>query len=592
MVRGGRDATTSTDGGALDSRDQNVSDRRAALLETILHGIADGVIVRDRSGELVYGNAAAADILGYGSVQSLLAGPIDAVVARAEVMDEQGRRLTADQLPGTLALNGKESPERVLRLRHPVPGEERWVLAKARPRRGEDGEVELAIIILEEITAQKRAERAQTFLAESSRVLGGSLDYSTTLVGLAQLGASEVADWCAVDVLDRDGVLKPVAIAHADEELVDVLTRLRAEQPLDKDSGSGIPAVIGTASSQLTHDPGPEAIGWRGLGDEERASFEALGLRSVMVAPMVADGRALGTITFGSGPTGRLFDDEDLALAEEVARRAGMAILHSRLYRERSRIASTLQQSLLPPALPDIPGLDLAARFRPQGPGHEVGGDFYDVFEFRPGGWAIVMGDVGGKGARAAATTALARYTVRAAALPESRPSEVLEILNSALLRDEADTATCTAVVAFVDIHAESASVELASAGHPLPVLLGDSVTEVGAPGMLLGAFEDCSFTDTHVELTAGETLVLYTDGVTDAHAPANPLTTAEFHASLEAWSGMNADEIVGLVEEEAVARGAQEPRDDIAVVALRARARRFRPATSGSERKLARHVR
>ncbi len=572
----------------MDSRDQHVSERRAALLETILHGVADGVIVRDRSGELVYGNAAAAEILGYDSVESLLAGPVSGVVARAEVMDEQGRRLGAGELPGALALNGKESPERILRLRHPVPGEERWILAKARPRRGDDGEVELAIIILEEITAQKRAERAQAFLAESSRVLGGSLDYSKTLVELARLGAAEVADWCSVDVLDRNGALTPVAVAHDDETLVEAMVRLRAENPLDADSSEGIPAVIRSASSQLAHDPGPEAIGWRGLDDEERAAFEAIGLRSLMIAPMIADGEALGTIAFASGPRGRRFDDDDLALAEEVARRAGMAILHSRLYRERSRIASTLQESLLPPALPDIPGLDLAARFRAQGPGHEVGGDFYDVFAFRPGGWAIVMGDVGGKGARAAATTALARYTMRAAALPESKPSEVLDVLNSALLRDDTETATCTAVVAFVDVGAESTQVELASAGHPLPVRLGESVTEVGAPGMLLGAFEDCSFTDTQVELASGETLVLYTDGVTDAHAPANPLSTAEFHASLDSWSGMNADEIVGLVEAEAVARGTQEPRDDIAVIALRARTRRFRSATSGPGRRLA----
>ena len=207
-------------------------------------------------------------------------------------------------------------------------------------------------------------------------------------------------------MLDRDGKLQPMAIAHADSGQVRRVAELRSRDPFDADSPHGAPAVVRSATARLVHDPGPATLAWDPDDEQAGATFDELGLVSMIIAPMVAGGEALGTITFASAESGRRFSTDDLVLAEEVARRAAMAVRHARLYSERSHIASTLQRSLLPPRLPEIDGLELAARFRAQGPGFEVGGDFYDVFEFPPGGWAIVMGDVAGKGPDAAAITA------------------------------------------------------------------------------------------------------------------------------------------------------------------------------------------
>ena len=196
----------------------------------------------------------------------------------------------------------------------------------------------------------------------------------------------------------------------------------------------------------------PDEMLREGAVDEEhyRALIE-IGMRSVIIVPMTTRGRTIGALTFVSGNSGRRFDEQDVELAQELARRCATAIDNARLYTERSYIARTLQQSLLPVELPDIPGVEAAARFRPTGEGNEVGGDFYDMFETGNRGWAVVMGDVCGKGPDAAAVTALARYTLRAAAMRERLPSRSLAVLNEALLRQRDDRRFCTVAYAYIE---------------------------------------------------------------------------------------------------------------------------------------------
>ena len=178
-----------------------------------------------------------------------------------------------------------------------------------------------------------------------------------------------------------------------------------------------------------------------------------------MIAPMTARGRTLGAMTFVSSHAARRFDKDDLGLAEELARRAATAVDNARLYAERAYIARTLQESLLPPTLPEIGGVEVAARFRAAGDGNEVGGDFYDLFDTGDANWAVVMGDVCGKGAEAAALTALARYTLRAAAMRQDSPSDVLSTLNEALVRQRADAQFCT--VAFARLQRDGAGTRI-----------------------------------------------------------------------------------------------------------------------------------
>jgi serine phosphatase RsbU (regulator of sigma subunit) len=288
---------------------------------------------------------------------------------------------------------------------------------------------------------------------------------------------------------------------------------------------------------------------------------------------MTSRGRTLGALTLATDQSGRRFDEHDLELAEELGRRCATAVDNARLFSERAYIARTLQQSLLPAELPDIPGIEAAARFRPIGEGNEVGGDFYDLFESGGRGWTVVMGDVCGKGPDAAAVTALARYTLRAAAMRERLPSRSLGLLNEALLRQRVDRRFCTVAYAYLEPLAEGARIGFASGGHPLPLLLrvDGTVEAVGAPGTLLGVVPDPSFEDRSLALAPGDALVFYTDGVIEARASNGHALDEERLADVvRDCAGADADAIAARVEDAALDAQNGSPRDDIAVLVLR----------------------
>jgi serine phosphatase RsbU (regulator of sigma subunit) len=227
---------------------------------------------------------------------------------------------------------------------------------------------------------------------------------------------------------------------------------------------------------------------------------------------MTVGNRILGAMTLVNAESGRVLDEFDLKLAEQVADRAAVAIENARLYSERSSIAHTLQQSLLPEQLPQIPGFELASVYIPAFESSEVGGDFYDVWELEDG-WMLMIGDVTGKGIEAAALTALVRHTMRAASEFESSPAELLARVDG-ILKKQRTRSICTALCMrlFED------RMLLAAGGHPLPLHVGSrEVNRVGEHGPLLGGFSDVAWRDTTVELEPGSILVAYTDGVTDA---------------------------------------------------------------------------
>lgn len=235
-------------------------------------------------------------------------------------------------------------------------------------------------------------------------------------------------------------------------------------------------------------------------------------------------------------------------------------------------LAQTLQASFIPAEPPTVPGVDLAAYYRPAGAGDEVGGDFYDVFATARGDWAVILGDVCGKGAEAATVTSLARYTARAAAMLDPRPSHVLGTLNAAILRQQPDR-FCTAV--YVRIETSDAGpprLTICSGGHNLPLhVRGGEVVTVGVPGTLLGAFDDVDLVDTHLELGSGESLVLYTDGVTEARHRDGAFYGDERLRRALRTPAEGAADLVSHLAEEVVAFQHGAPRDDIAVLALMA---------------------
>jgi serine phosphatase RsbU (regulator of sigma subunit) len=276
---------------------------------------------------------------------------------------------------------------------------------------------------------------------------------------------------------------------------------------------------------------------------------------------------ALSLLRLDDGPS---YDRDDLVLAEELARRAALAIDNARLFETSQHIAQTLQRSLLPQSLPEIPGVRIVGRYRAAEQGQEVGGDFYDAFTIEPERWGIAIGDVGGKGPQAAALTALARYTIRA--LGDAAPGRVLAQLNRALLRElgeRADGRFLTALFAHVRRDGDELWLELAAAGHPPPLVLRASgvVETVAVSGPLVGLSDAASYDTTELSLHPGDALLLYTDGVTDAQAPARILSEADLVELLGRGHGLDAEQLAAFLEHEAT-QGA-DARDDIALLVL-----------------------
>ena len=541
-------------------------------MRAILEGVADAVVARSADGDTVFANRAALNLLGFDTEAQMLEHP-EPLIHNLEVLAEDGRPLGAAELPGSRAAAGHHPAPVTVQLRSRETGEERWAVVKATPIVGASGRPAMSITLVEDVTETKLAERRQRLLAESGRLLTSSLNYEATMRAVAEIAVPGFADWCSVEVLDAGGVSRQVGLAAADPSQLPLARRLRERYPPDPDAPEGTSRAMRTGESQLIAHI-PDALLEEAARDPEHLRMlRALDVRSTMVVPMVARGRTLGVVSFLISSPRPAFDEQALALAQELAARMATALDNARLYRERSAIARALQESLLPPALPEVPGMDVAARFRAAGEGVEVGGDFYDLFDLQEGTWGVVIGDVCGKGPRAAAVTAQARYTLRAAAMRDSSPSAALAALNEAMVRQRQDDQFCTVAMARLEPREGAARVSVASGGHPLPLLLraDGQVTRAGHAGTLLGVVDDPQLGEEEVEMEPGDALVFYTDGVTEAQAPERILSHAQLSRQLSACTGCDAATLAETIERHAVPSD-REPRDDVAILVLKLR--------------------
>jgi len=297
--------------------------------------------------------------------------------------------------------------------------------------------------------------------------------------------------------------------------------------------------------------------------------------RSWLAAPVRGrSGAVLGAIYLGHHRA-HAFSLRQEELLGGLCSQLGVAMENAALFAERSRVASALQETLLPPLLPSLPGVDLAARYRPTGAGNLVGGDFYDVFELAERTWGLVLGDVSGFGPEAAALTGLARYAIRAIAATEGRPSAVLAQLNEAMLKQSLEERFCTAVYAVVTPRSDRVEVTLSSAGHPPGAVLRDDETVElldRQPGMLLGVFPEPALTDERVALWPGDALVLYTDGVVEARDDRGSQFGFErLEALLSTCTGRSADGIARRLELAVLDHQGDKMPDDVAILVLRA---------------------
>jgi PAS domain S-box-containing protein len=503
-------------------------------LDTVMSMINEAITVHDASGDLVYANEAAARLLGFTSAREIVEAPEGELLGRLEVWGEDGTSLDRDGIAQRLQTGRLPRREQV-RLTLKASGEERWAVVSSEAINGPDGRLLYAVTTIEDVTELKRSELAQQLLARAGELLGSSIDYRHTVEAVARVAVPQFADWCSVRIPDESGDLRQVAFAHRDPEGVATGEQLAERYPVRLD---GDPQIV-----------------------------EGEGPSSAVVVPMAAGAKVVGTLVFGDDSGARSFDDDDLRLAVEVARRAGIVLENARLAGEQAEVARVLQRGLLPAEVPSMAGFEVATLYRPAGEVNEVGGDFYEAFEIE-GGWMLAIGDVVGRGAAAASVTALARYTIRTAGKLTGDPRAAASMLDESVKR-RTDLALCSAVVLVLpDTDDDPARASLLVAGHPLPLLVrAGRVDSVGESGPLAGTLDRPRWPVTPLELSPGDQLVLYTDGVTEARGEADRFGEERLYASLSVVR--DPAQTVARIESALDSFLAGPPQDDAAVVVV-----------------------
>jgi serine phosphatase RsbU (regulator of sigma subunit)/ketosteroid isomerase-like protein len=399
----------------------------------------------------------------------------------------------------------------------------------------------LALAILGSLLAvsfrrARLAARRFQILAEIAEVSdrGGTL--GDTLTAICDILVPEVADFCMIDVL-ADGEIGRAAVRVAPDAPAGA-GRLFAERepslPPQMTHSTEMPVPDPRFFERMSEDDLREIA----HDPQDLASLRSLGIRSAITVALPARGRLTGALTMGVAWSGRRYRDEDRRFADVLSGRVALSLDNAGLFSKleqaeaaRAEIAETLQRGLLPPPLPHIPGWSAAAMYRPAGAENEIGGDFYDAFPVA-GGWMLVVGDVTGRGARAASVTAQARYTLRTAAALTGDPQVALATLNRALLARQEQALCSVAVIVLGRMGPRS--LLLAVAGHPPPLLVdGGSVSEVTRVGPVLGATPDAEWPVELANLVPGQQLVVITDGITEARGAAARFGEERLHAEL-----------------------------------------------------------
>lgn len=473
----------------------------------------------------------------------------------------------------------------VFRVRHRIVlpgGDTRWVEGRGFVQL-QDGEMVGGAGIVYDVTARQDAEarrlaleasvrraesesatsrRRMRALIEADAALSGTLHLERLAARLADFVVHHGATLAAVDVL-RDGVipatLTVVRQATAGRELVatgDAHTAPRAMQRIAALPGSPVRAAARETRWWEFDDPAQQDAAGGTAGE-------------LLSLPLIARGKPVGRLT--AAAAGARWSNGRADLLAAVAQRAGTALLQAELYTERGRVAAAFRNNLVPLELAEVPGLDVAVEYRPMHELASLGGDFYDVFPAHDGSWALAVGDVCGKGVDAAALAAPSRHSLRAAVLATRAPAAALDVLNRALLL-ERSTRFLTAAVAIVD--PASRRLRIATGGHPAPVVLraDGSLEQPPASGHLLGVLDGVRFEEAAVDLAPGDSLVMFTDGLTEARMGEAVFGAEALAAALRVSAGLPAK---AITESVAAAldgwAGAGNLTDDVVVLVARA---------------------
>jgi len=532
-------------------------------LAEVVRGTQDAVLSKDLDGIVTSWNPAAARLYGYTAEEAI--GRHVSFIVPGDHKDEE--MVILDRVKRGERLDTYET-ERIR-----SDGARISVSLTVSPIRSPMRGLIGASVVARDITAQVRRRRAQEFLVAASRLLDTSLDPEETARTIVSTAVPELAELCLIDFRRPDGWYGDSIVAGANPEMAARLEQIRRTQPLDPAGEHPVAQVLRLNQPMIWRDlKAPEVVDKVSQNEEHLQLMRDAGYNSAAVVPLVARGRTLGALSFLHAHGDLRYDPGDLDFLSELGERAALALDNARLYRERDRVAKSLQRGLRPPRPAEVEGLDICVVFEAAGEGIEVGGDLYDVLPSEDGCWVLV-GDVAGKGSTAASVSVAVRHSVRGLAREIDEPDEVLRRVNELLLAGDSLNDFATAMLACLKREEGGWRITLASAGHPPAVLTGENEPELLGGGTVLGAWQEANIERHERLLEPGSTLALCTDGWLEA----GPVTTHQgpeiFAEMTQALAGLELDELTERLRADAVTRSSGTLRDDLVVLALRPRA-------------------
>jgi PAS domain S-box-containing protein len=529
-------------------------------LAQVVRSTRDAVLSKDLDGVITSWNPAAIRLYGYSEVEAVgahisLLIPADRKNEEQEIL-ARVRRGEAVQTYETERIRKDGARINVSLTISPIE----------HPQRGIVG----ASVIARDITAESRRRHAQDFLIAATRGLDASLDFDRTARTIVETAVPELAELCVLDFIRRDGWVGDSVVGAAEPSAGAVLEEIRRRAPLDPRCNHPVAQVLRAGQPMVWRDlTAPSVLEDVVQSEEHRQLIEETRYQSAAVAPLVARGSTLGAISFLHASTDMRYDAEDLSLLGELADRAAMALDNARLYEERDQITQNLQRGLRPPEPPYVAGLDIAVVFDAFGAGMEIGGDLYDILPTEDGCW-IMIGDVTGKGSVAAGVSVALRHSMRGLARQIDEPRELLAQLNEMLLEGRSLNDFATALLLRLRRDGERWTATLAAAGHPPAIhVTGEGAVQLGG-GAVLGAWADAPIPSHEIELAAGETLVLATDGWFEAGPPETHVAAEALAELAHSFADLELGEMTECLRQDAIARSGGRQRDDLVLLAMR----------------------
>ncbi len=538
------------------------------VLDVLFHHASEAITVQDREGNVVYANPRALALIGARSQEDLdRNGP--ELVSNFEMVDESGSPLDPSELPGRKVLDGGVAvSEMVIGYRRKGADRGvRWSRVRASPVKNDAGEVVWAINFFLDITEHVQRAESARMLATFQEALGSTFEVDAVAGALADAVVPGLAEWVGVHVLDDAGYLRSVAMRNPDSALVETLFAIVPQDivAVSQDQLQARVVSSGEAETVTITDEVLEGVAAE-VGQDLADVLRALEVLSVACLPLWGTDQVIGTLTVGrSGPDTR-FGSADLALLTAIADRAGVALANALLFAHEHELAETVARGLQPKEIPDTPGLTVGVRYRPLAHFSKVGGDFYDVIPLSPTRCVIFVGDIEGKGTSAAGVVAVARHTLKATIALDPSATTVIDRLNATLVA-EAPPRLCTLAYLLVDRNDDGVEVEVSLAGHPKPLVLrtDGSVDEIGDPSPPAGVFDHIEPVPFRLEMTRGDVLVAYTDGLLAHHdSSVEVLKTRLRRTSSDSIEEL-LDDLMATVEGDDTGRN-----DDVVVVAFR----------------------